>query len=79
MSILFGTPYFNCILQSCVESGQEYDFKHANGHLYVFVHSTHLLFVFKMTAFTDQFISLSKSKANFFLLIKINVHVAMLV
>ena len=25
--------------------------------LYVFVHSTHLLFVFKMTEFTDQFIS----------------------
>ena len=36
--------------------------------LNVFVHSTHLLFVLKVTAFTDQFIS----KSNFFLLMKIN-------
>ena len=40
--------------------------------LNVFVHSTLLLFVFKRTAFTDKIISLSTSKAIFFLLIKIN-------
>ena len=34
--------------------------------LCVFVHSTHLLFVFKLTAFTDQFISLLYIWSHFF-------------
>ena len=34
--------------------------------LYVFVHSTHLLFVFKMTVFTDQFISTIKINCHCF-------------